>query len=47
MRFTMNLDGIVVRLYSEFSFPIVQLALDASEKPIGKALGLNSEEGLT
>jgi len=42
----MNLDGIIVRLYSKFSFPIVQLPLDACEISIGKALGLNSEKGL-
>lgn len=43
----MYLDGIVVRLHSELSFPIVQFTLDACEIPIGKALGLNTEEGLT
>jgi hypothetical protein len=45
--FAIDLDGIVVRLHSELPFPIVQLALDACEIPIGKALGLNIEKGLT
>jgi hypothetical protein len=44
--FAMNLNGIVVRLHSEFSFPIVQFPLDASKKPVGKALGLNTEKAL-
>ena len=43
----MDLDGIVVRLHSELSFPIVHFALDASQKPVGKALGLNTKERLT
>ena len=43
----MDLDGIVVRLYSEFSSPVIELPLDAREIPIGKALGVNTEERLS
>jgi len=43
----MDLDGIIVRLYSEFSPPIVELALDAGEKSVGKTLRLYAEKGLS